>query len=33
VPIRKVITQYQPDGKTVIVWPLDQAGTFIDPRQ
>jgi branched-chain amino acid transport system substrate-binding protein len=32
VPIQKVITQYQPDGKTVIVWPLDQAGTFIDPR-
>jgi branched-chain amino acid transport system substrate-binding protein len=33
VPVKKVITQYQPGGKTVIVWPLDQAGTFIDPRK
>jgi len=33
VPIRKIITQYQPGNKTVIVWPLDQAGQFIDPRK
>jgi len=33
VPIRKIITQYQPGNKTVIVWPLEQAGQFIDPRK
>jgi branched-chain amino acid transport system substrate-binding protein len=32
VPVTPVITQYQPDNKTVVVWPLEQAGKFLDPR-
>jgi len=32
VPVQIVITQYQPNNKTAIAWPLDQAGPFLDPR-
>jgi branched-chain amino acid transport system substrate-binding protein len=32
VAVNIVITQYQPEDKTAVVWPLDQAGAFVDPR-
>jgi branched-chain amino acid transport system substrate-binding protein len=32
VPVRPVIVQYQPDNRTTVIWPLDQAGKFMDPR-
>jgi hypothetical protein len=27
-----VIVQYQPNNQTTVIWPLDQAGKFMDPR-
>jgi branched-chain amino acid transport system substrate-binding protein len=32
VPVSIVITQYQPGNKTEVVWPLEQAGPFVDGR-
>jgi branched-chain amino acid transport system substrate-binding protein len=32
VPVKPVIVQYQPENRTTVIWPLDQAGKFIDPR-
>jgi branched-chain amino acid transport system substrate-binding protein len=32
VPVKPVIIQYQPNNQTTVIWPLDQAGKFIDPR-
>ena len=32
VAVKPVVVQYQPGNKTTVVWPLDQAGTFVDPR-
>lgn len=32
VPVTPVITQYQPNNVTEVVWPLNQAGKFLDPR-
>ena len=32
VAVTPFITQYQPNNVTDVVWPLDQAGKFIDPR-
>lgn len=32
VAVKPVVVQYQPGNKTTVVWPLDQAGPFIDPR-
>jgi branched-chain amino acid transport system substrate-binding protein len=32
VPASIVITQYQPGNRTAVVWPLQQAGRFEDPR-
>jgi branched-chain amino acid transport system substrate-binding protein len=32
VAVTPVVTQYQPDNHTTVVWPLSQAGKFMDPR-
>lgn len=32
VAVTPVITQYQPGNVTEVIWPLDQAGEFLDPR-
>lgn len=32
VAVKPVIVQYQPDNHTTVIWPLDQAGKFMDPR-
>lgn len=32
VAVSPVVVQYQPGNKTTVIWPLDQAGPFIDPR-
>ena len=32
VAVKPVIVQYQPDNRTTVIWPLDQAGRFLDPR-
>ena len=32
VAVKPVIVQYQPDNRTTVIWPLDQAGKFVDPR-
>lgn len=32
VPVKPVIVQYQPENRTTVIWPLDQAGKFMDPR-
>jgi len=32
VAVKPVIVQYQPDNRTTVIWPLDQAGQFMDPR-
>jgi branched-chain amino acid transport system substrate-binding protein len=32
VPVKPVVVQYQPNNQTTVIWPLDQAGKFIDPR-
>jgi branched-chain amino acid transport system substrate-binding protein len=32
VTVNPVIVQYQPGGGTTVIWPLDQAGVFMDPR-
>ena len=32
VAVKPVIVQYQPDNRTTVIWPLDQAGVFVDPR-
>lgn len=32
VAVTPVVTQYQPNNVTAVAWPLDQAGTFLDPR-
>jgi branched-chain amino acid transport system substrate-binding protein len=32
VAVKPVIVQYQPGNRTTVIWPLDQAGQFMDPR-
>jgi branched-chain amino acid transport system substrate-binding protein len=32
VAVKPVIVQYQPNNQTTVIWPLDQAGKFMDPR-
>jgi branched-chain amino acid transport system substrate-binding protein len=32
VAVNPVIVQYQPNNQTTVIWPLDQAGKFMDPR-
>jgi ABC-type branched-subunit amino acid transport system substrate-binding protein len=32
VAVTPFVTQYQPNNITEVVWPLDQAGKFLDPR-
>jgi hypothetical protein len=32
VVVTPFVTQYQPNDVTEVVWPLAQAGKFLDPR-